>query len=71
MILFKDTQPQLWLLTPEEFDCLPNGTKLQCIDQTEVIKGIDYIDQDTRMGVIAYGLLGSKSSIETQLRGIA
>lgn len=46
----------LWLLTPGEYIQLKDGIKLQSINGKNSIKGIDYIDQDTRFGHIAYGL---------------
>ena len=46
----------LMLLTPEEFDKLPNGTKLTAIDGEEVIKGKGSIDKDVRFGHMAYGV---------------
>ncbi|HET8688640.1 MAG TPA: hypothetical protein VFM18_18655 [Methanosarcina sp.] len=46
----------LYLLTKEEFDLLPNGIELGCIDGEIVVKGKDYIDEDTRGGFLAYGL---------------
>lgn len=53
-------EENLWLLTPEEFIEVPNGTVLLSInDEHKVehkVKGKDYIDDDTRFGVLAYGL---------------
>ena len=46
----------IWLLTEEEFQALPNGTKLISIFGEVVTKGIDYIDMDTRGGYIAFGV---------------
>lgn len=45
------------LLTKEEFENVPIGTTLMCIDGKEAVKGIDYIDMDTRFGLIAYGFV--------------
>lgn len=47
---------KLYLLTPEEFQQLPDGIELTCIDDTKAIKGIDAIDQDIRFGHLAYGV---------------
>lgn len=47
----------LWLLTVNEFDQIPNGTELTCIDGTTAVKGQDDIDMDTRFGYIAYGFV--------------
>ena len=50
----KSSDP-LWLLTPKEYEQVPNGTPFECISGQQVIKGIDYIDQDSRFGYIAFG----------------
>lgn len=47
---------ELWLLTPDEFKQLKNGTMLVSINGVEAVKGVDHIDQDVRFGCIAYGL---------------
>lgn len=52
----KKWNEELWLLTINEYNELPDNTQLKCIDNEIVIKGKDYIDLDTRFGVIAYGL---------------
>lgn len=48
---------KLWLLTVNEFEKIPDGTVLTCIDGTTATKGTDDIDTDTRMGHIAYGIV--------------
>ena len=50
-----DDSKKLWLLTPAEYAMLPTGFVLTCIDGKEYIKGVDYIDDDTRFGHLAYG----------------
>jgi len=45
----------LWLITPEQFENLPDGTELISINGDKVVKGEDYIDQDTRGGYLAFG----------------
>lgn len=52
----KKWDEELWLLTPKEYEELPDGVKLKCIDNDYCIKGKDYIDQDVRFGCLAYGL---------------
>ena len=47
----------LWLITPEEYSKVPDGTVLHCIDSCDYTKGVDQIDMDTRGGLIAYGFL--------------
>jgi len=49
-------EEDLFLLTPNEFDQLPNGIELKCIDGKTYTKGKDYIDQDTRYGHLAFGI---------------
>lgn len=46
----------LWLLKPEEFEQLPDGTELKSISGDRVVKGQDYIDQDVRFGYLAFGV---------------
>ena len=46
----------LVLLTLDEFNKLPDGIELECIDGSFVIKGKDYIDDDTRFGHLAFGI---------------
>lgn len=48
----------LWLFTPEEYEQLPDGTELYSIMSGEkpLVKGVDYIDMDTRYGHTAYGV---------------
>ncbi len=55
----KQTDP-LWLLTRDEFDMVPDGTVLVGISGQRKTKGVHYIDQDTRAGYIAWGLLDSQ-----------
>lgn len=52
MIKWDDT---LWLLTEQELDDLPDGTKLKSINNMYEYKS-DRLDRDTRFGVLAYGL---------------
>ena len=48
----------LTLFTPEEYALLPAGFVLTCIDGSTKVKGIDEIDDDTRFGHIAFGIVG-------------
>ncbi len=50
-----NTSHDIYLITPEEFELLPNGTAL--VDQylKEYVKGKDYIDTDERCGLMAFG----------------
>lgn len=41
---------ELFLFTPEEYEQLPDGIELTCIDGDIVVKGVDKIDMDTRFG---------------------
>lgn len=62
----KKIDEKLWLLTPKEFQELPDGVILESIRlyRHTVIKGKDPIDQDTRFGYLAYGL--TKELVEKQ-----
>jgi len=46
----------LWLLTPEEYTEVPDGTVLLSVTGDIRVKGKGYIDDDTRGGCLAYGL---------------
>jgi hypothetical protein len=50
----------LWLLTEAELKLVPAQTPLHCIDGSIAIVGTDRIDNDTRKGYIAYGMLESE-----------
>lgn len=52
-----DEESGLYLFTPEEFTKLPDGIKLTSISKKTFTKGIDYIDQDTRFGHLAFGVI--------------
>lgn len=60
---WNDDPDPLWLLTPEQYKRVPDGATLVSIHGVRKVKGVDYIDQDTRFGCIAWGFL------ESQLRG--
>jgi len=45
----------LYPITSDQLESLPDGTKLTDSNGKEVIKGVDYIDDDERDGYIAYG----------------
>lgn len=49
-------ETNLYLLTKEEYEQLPDGIELTCIDNTTSVKGTDRIDMDTRFGYLAYGV---------------
>lgn len=46
----------IWLFTPEELISIPDGTTLESISGDLRIKGVDYIDYDTRFGHTAWGI---------------
>lgn len=54
---------KLYLLTLTEFDRLPDGVTVHCINGASKVKGLDYIDNDTRAGMMAYGLLESQLTL--------
>lgn len=47
---------ELWLFTPDEFNCLPDGLIVESIMGDFKTKGLDYIDLDTRFGHTAWGI---------------
>ena len=51
-----DKKNDLYLFSLDEYEQLPAGIELECINGTKLIKGRDYIDLDTRFGHIAYGV---------------
>ena len=53
----------LWLLTPDELERVPDGTRLTTINDTVAVVGTDDIDGDTRGGYLAYGLLTSQLAV--------
>lgn len=55
-----DAPDPLWLLTADEFDRVPDGSTLISISGERKVKGVDYIDQDSRFGCIAWGFLESQ-----------
>ena len=46
---------KVWLITPEQFQQLPDGTELTSISGEKKVKGQDKVDQDTRFGYLAFG----------------
>lgn len=51
-----DDGKEIYLLTLEQFNQIPDGIELVSILSERKIKGVDYIDDDTRMGVLAFGI---------------
>lgn len=51
----KKWDEKLWLLTEQELDELPDGTRLLSINNAYHVKNPE-LDRDTRFGVLAYGL---------------
>lgn len=50
-----DEEHTLLLISPQLFKLLPDGVKLLSISGQLKETGKDYIDQDTRGGMLAYG----------------
>lgn len=46
----------LYLLSLEEYEQVPDGLELESINGTKLVKGHDDIDLDTRFNHIAYGV---------------
>lgn len=57
-----DEDKQLLLITPRIYALLPNGVTLKSISGEIKTKGVDYIDQDTRFGFLAYGFQNGKAT---------
>ena len=49
-------EDSLWLITPAEFDKLPDGIELLSTHGVAGYKGTHCFDMETRCGVIAYGV---------------
>lgn len=47
----------LLLIPLSMFDCVPDGAVLTSIMGDKKVKGKDYIDNDTRGGLLAYGVV--------------
>ena len=56
MIRWDDSENSLWLFTVDEFNKLPDGIILECIDGSFATKGVDRVDKDVRFACIAYGV---------------
>ncbi len=68
MILWrKDDAVPLYLVTPAELKEIPDGVELESISGEKVIKGKDYIDDDTRAGYLARGIRDPLNHPEAQL----
>jgi hypothetical protein len=52
----EEGENNLWLLTEEEFNRLPDGIVLESITGSKKTKGKDEIDTDTRFGHMAFGV---------------
>lgn len=48
---------RLWLIPGEWHAALPAGMTLECIDGEQYVVGTDYIDDDIRFGMLAYGVV--------------
>lgn len=57
----------LWLFTLSEFEQLPNGFEVTSIGGEKKIKGKDYIDDDTRFGYMAYGVIDPMNHPDAEL----
>lgn len=58
------TEKNIRLISPEEFEKLPDGTELYSIVGKKVIKGVDEISQDTRNGSLSCGLKYDPESLK-------
>lgn len=60
-------EAKLYLLSQRQFEQVPDGTVLTCIDSEQVTKGQDTIDMDTRFGRIAYGFVDPFNTLDKDL----
>ena len=58
---------KLWLFNEDEFNKLPDGFELKCINGKTYTKGKDYIDMDTRGGWLAFGVEHPLTHPESEL----
>lgn len=58
---------RLWIFTPEEYNQLPDGMILTCINGKDAIKGVDEIDMDIRFGHMAYGVENPTTHPQSEL----
>jgi hypothetical protein len=46
----------LFLCPLVDYKNVPNGTPFECVNGAKKIKGENYIDEDSRFGLLTYGL---------------
>lgn len=63
----KKWNDKLWLFTIPEYEMLPDGFELKCINGGIRVKGKDDIDMDTRWDCIAYGIEDPANHPESEL----
>ena len=56
MAKWSDYDHKLLLLTPREFEALPDGTVVTSIAGEKLTKGVGHFDDDIRFGHLAYGV---------------
>jgi hypothetical protein len=54
--MFDDRKPRLMLIPLALYEQIPDGTALTCFTGQVCVKGRDSIDDDTRAGLMAYGV---------------
>lgn len=59
--------PNLYLLTPRQFELVPDGMELVSINGNRAVKGRDYIDDDTRANYLAYGFIDPYNTLDKEL----
>jgi len=57
---FFDDNDDLLLLPKRFLSKLPDGFTLTCIDRKKVVVGKDEIDDDTRFGLLAFGVVAEQ-----------
>jgi len=61
----------LWLCPEKQFADLPDGIALHSISGKVAVKGRDAIDDDTRFGYLAYGIIPGKTRTSVSAEAVA
>jgi hypothetical protein len=64
-------ETDLWLCPEKQFAALPDGIALYCISGSVHVKGRDRIDDDTRFGLLAYGIIPGKTRTSVSAIAVA
>ena len=62
-----DEDSNLYLITPKQFEHVPDGYELTSISGNKLVKGRDYIDDNIRYGYLAYGFEDPYNTLDKEL----